>query len=284
LATIREEPKVNGLPARAVTDIGRSRAQPALVSVADFSLWFRSKEVLRGIDLEIPPGQFVAVIGPSGSGKSTLLNAIAGFIVPTSAGVTISGAIKVGDSPPAAHARRCGVVFQEYALFPWRTARRNVEFSLEALDVPAAERTSRSLQYLRQVGLGAAADLYPHQLSGGMKQRVAIARALAYEPSVLLMDEPLGALDALTREKLMGLIDRVWRQTQTTVVYITHNVSEAVFLADRVLVLKAQPGEVVLDLAIDLPRPRDPLSSGAVELERRLRDAIPESDTDEESD
>ena len=269
---------MNGLPARAVADTGRSRAQPALVSVEDFSLWFRDKEVLRGVDLEIPPGQFVAVIGPSGSGKSTLLNAIAGFIVPTSAGVTMSGAIKVGDSPPAAHARRCGVVFQEYALFPWRTARRNVEFSLEALDVPAAERTSRSLQYLQQVALSAAADLYPHQLSGGMKQRVAIARALAYEPSVLLMDEPLGALDALTREKLMGLIDQVWQQTQTTVVYITHNVSEAVFLADRVLVLKAQPGEVVLDLAIELPRPRDPLSPCAVELERRLRSAIPESD------
>lgn len=264
------------------TEASRNLPEPGALSVTDFSLSFRTKEVLRNIDLEIPAGQFVAIIGPSGSGKSTLLNAIAGFIVPTSAGVAMQGQILVGDSPPAAHRLRCGVVFQEYALFPWRTARRNVEFALEALEVPAADRQRRAMQCLQQVGLTAAADLYPHQLSGGMKQRVAIARALAYEPSVLLMDEPLGALDALTREKLMSVIDRVWRQTRTTVVYITHNVSEAVFLADRVLVLKANPGEIVLDLTIDLPRPRDALSPHAVELERRLRDAIPESADDQE--
>ncbi len=256
-------------------------APPAVLSIADFSLSFQNKEVLRGINLDIPAGQFVAIIGPSGSGKSTLLNAIAGFIAPTSGDVAMDGEILVGDHPPAAHALRCGVVFQEYALFPWRTAQRNVEFSLEALEVPAAERARRSLQCLQQVGLGASADLYPHQLSGGMKQRVAIARALAYDPSVLLMDEPLGALDALTREKLMSLIEKVWQQTRTTVVYITHNVGEAVFLADRVLVLKANPGEVVLDLTIDLPRPRDALAAKTIELERRLRDAIPDADSDE---
>jgi NitT/TauT family transport system ATP-binding protein len=262
----------------------QSRSAPADLAVAGFSLAFGGKEVLRNIDLRIPAGQFVAVIGPSGSGKSTLLNAIAGFIVPGTAGVNMRGTILVGSSPPTAHSLRCGVVFQEYALFPWRTACRNVEFALEALEVPAADRESRALRYLRQVGLTAAAGLYPHQLSGGMKQRVAIARALAYEPSVLLMDEPLGALDALTREKLMGLIDRVWQQTRTTVVYITHNVGEAVFLADRVIVLKAAPGEVVLDLPIELPRPRDPLARRAVELERRLRDAIPEIAADEDAD
>jgi len=256
-------------------------ASPPVLSIADFSLWFQNTEVLRGINLDIPAGQFVAIIGPSGSGKSTLLNAIAGFIAPTGDGISMDGDILVGDCPPAAHALRCGVVFQEYALFPWRTAQRNVEFSLEALDVPTGKRADRSLQCLQQVGLGAAADLYPHQLSGGMKQRVAIARALAYDPSVLLMDEPLGALDALTREKLMGLIEKVWQETRTTVVYITHNVGEAVFLADRVLVLKANPGEVVLDLTIDLPRPRDALSTHAIELERRLRDAIPDIDVDE---
>jgi NitT/TauT family transport system ATP-binding protein len=256
-------------------------AQPATLSVSEFSLSFQSKEVLRDINLEVSGGQFVAIIGPSGSGKSTLLNAIAGFIVPASSEVTMNGKILVGNSPPAAHALRCGVVFQEYALFPWRTAQRNVEFSLEALEVPASERPRRSLQCLQQVGLTASADLYPHQLSGGMKQRVAIARALAYDPGVLLMDEPLGALDALTREKLMSLIEKVWQHTRTTVVYITHNVGEAVFLADRVLVLKANPGEVVLDLTIDLPRPRDALSTQAIELERRLRDAIPDIDVDE---
>jgi NitT/TauT family transport system ATP-binding protein len=256
-------------------------APPAVLSIMDFSLSFQNKEVLHGINLDIPAGQFVAIIGPSGSGKSTLLNAIAGFITPASGDVAIDGEILVGDHPPAAHALRCGVVFQEYALFPWRTAQRNVEFSLEAMEVPAAERAPRALQCLQQVGLAASADLYPHQLSGGMKQRVAIARALAYDPSVLLMDEPLGALDALTREKLMSLIEKVWQHTRTTVVYITHNVGEAVFLADRVLVLKANPGEVVLDLTIDLPRPRDALSIQATELERRLRDAIPDIDLDE---
>jgi NitT/TauT family transport system ATP-binding protein len=259
----------------------QSRSAPADLAVAGFSLAFGGKEVLRNIDLRIPAGQFVAVIGPSGSGKSTLLNAIAGFIVPGTAGVNMRGTILVGSSPPTAHSLRCGVVFQEYALFPWRTARRNVEFALEALEVPAADRELRALRYLQQVGPTAAAGLYPHQLSGGMKQRVAIARALAFEPSVLLMDEPLGALDALTREKLMGLIDRVWQLTRTTVVYITHNVGEAVFLADRVIVLKAAPGEVVLDLPIELPRPRDPLAAHAVDLERRLRDAIPEIAADE---
>ncbi len=261
-----------------MTTMAPEPAQSSAVSLLNFSLWLQRKEILRGIDLEIVPGQFVAIIGPSGSGKSTLLNALAGFVVPTSADVTIGGEIKVGGSAPQAHALRCGVVFQEYALFPWRTARRNVEFSLEALKVPIPERERRALQCLQQVGLAGATDLFPYQLSGGMKQRVAIARALAYEPSVLLMDEPLGALDALTREKLMALIDRIWQQTQTTVVYVTHNVSEAVFLADRVLVLKASPGELVLDMAIDLPRPRDALSASAVELERRLRDAIPDSD------
>jgi NitT/TauT family transport system ATP-binding protein len=263
--------------------VRQRRARPADLSVTGFSLAFGDKEVLRNIDLRIPAGQFVAIIGPSGSGKSTLLNAIAGFIVPASPGVSMHGQIRVGDHAPTAYTLRCGVVFQEYALFPWRTAQRNVEFALEALDVPSADRARGALQYLRQVGLAASAGLYPHQLSGGMKQRVAIARALAYEPSVLLMDEPLGALDALTREKLMGLIDRVWRQTRTTVVYITHNVGEAVFLADRVIVLKAAPGEIVLDLIIDLPRPRDPLAQPIVELERRLRDAIPEIGSGDEA-
>jgi NitT/TauT family transport system ATP-binding protein len=280
LAAARKEPKVNPVvsPSRSGETSARTGVPQPILSIAGFSLWFQSKEVLSGISLDIPRGQFVAIIGPSGSGKSTLLNAIAGFVVPTSNGATMEGEILVGGSPPTAHALRCGVVFQEYALFPWRTAQRNVEFSLEALEVPAAERASRSLQCLQQVGLGAAADLYPHQLSGGMKQRVAIARALAYDPSVLLMDEPLGALDALTREKLMSLIEQVWQQTRTTVVYITHNVGEAVFLADRVLVLKTNPGEVVFDLTIDLPRPRDPLGPETIELERRLREAIPDVD------
>jgi NitT/TauT family transport system ATP-binding protein len=258
------------------------RPEPADLTVQDLSLYFGDKQILREINLEIPAGQFIALIGPSGSGKSTLLNTFAGFITPATPGVTLFGQVLVGDSPPSSRSFRCGVVFQEYALFPWRTAQRNVEFALEALGTPAAGRGRRSMRYLQQVGLTKAAEQYPHQLSGGMKQRVAIARALAYEPSVLLMDEPLGALDAITREKLMGLIDRVWRETQTTVVYVTHNVAEAVFLADRVIVLKADPGEIILDMPVDLPRPRDQLSPQVIELEKRLRDAIPEMAADEE--
>lgn len=240
------------------------------------SLWFGDKEVLRDISLKIEPGQFVALIGPSGSGKSTLLNVFAGFITPESPGASLRGEVLLGGQPPSVRALRCGVVFQEYALFPWLTARRNVEFALEALGAQPKERKERALKYLGQVGLAEAEAQYPHQLSGGMKQRVAIARALAYQPSVLLMDEPLGALDAITREKLMSLIEEIWQGTQTTVVYVTHNVAEAVFLADRVIVLKSNPGEVTLDLPVGLPRPRDSLSSDAVELERQLRDAIPE--------
>jgi NitT/TauT family transport system ATP-binding protein len=254
----------------------KGSASPVAVAVNAFSLFLGPKEVLRDVDIQIPAKQFVAIIGPSGSGKSTLLNAIAGFITSQSGGVQMRGEVLVDGSLPTQRKVRCGVVFQEYALYPWRTARRNIEFALEALRLPRDLRRDRSLHFLRQVGLAASADLYPHQLSGGMKQRVAIARALAYEPSILLMDEPLGALDALTREKLMQPIEQVWRQSETTVVYVTHNVAEAVFLADRVLVLKGEPGEVILDLPIDLPRPRDPYDAKAVSLERQLREAIPD--------
>ena len=258
-----------------------SPAAPVAVAVKGLSLFLGPKEVLRNVDLQIPAKQFVAIIGPSGSGKSTLLNTIAGFITTESGGVRMRGEVLVDGSSPTERKVRCGVVFQEYALYPWRTARRNIEFALEALGLPRNLRRDRSLHFLRQVGLGTSADLYPHQLSGGMKQRVAIARALAYEPSVLLMDEPLGALDALTREKLMQLIEQVWRQSETTVVYVTHNVAEAVFLADRVLVLKAEPGEVIVDLPIDLPRPRDPYDAKAIGLERQLREAIPDVPSDD---
>ena len=268
---------VDGVRGPAVAPTG----QPSAVAVSDFSLHLGGKEILRNVQLTIPPKQFVALIGPSGSGKSTLLNAIAGFITATSPGVEMRGDVRIDGNLPTERKVRCGVVFQEYALYPWRTARRNIEFALEALRLPPATRRERSLSHLRQVGLAAAADLYPHQLSGGMKQRIAIARALAYEPSILLMDEPLGALDALTREKLMGLIEQVWQQSATTVVYVTHNVAEAVFLADRVLVLKGGPGEVILDLPIDLPRPRDPYHPKAIELERRLRAAIPDMPLDD---
>ncbi|HUY47579.1 MAG TPA: ABC transporter ATP-binding protein [Streptosporangiaceae bacterium] len=257
----------------------RTGPDPAsdLLSISRFCVWFDGRLVLRNINLNIPSGQFVAVIGPSGSGKSTLMNCVAGFIQDGNH-TAIDGNISINGSAPQSRGLRRGVVFQEYALFPWRTARRNVEFALAAAGVPAAERKGRALDYLKLVQLENSGDLFPHQMSGGMKQRVAIARALAFQPDMLLMDEPLGAIDAITRDRLVRLIDEVWRETRKTVLYITHNVSEAVALADRVIVLKSNPGEIILDQQIELPRPRDALSGRAVELERLLRETIPQDD------
>ena len=167
-----------------------------------------------------------------------------------------------------------GVVFQEYALFPWRTALKNVEFGLEMKKVSAQERREAAMGYLQMVKLERFANTYPHHLSGGMKQRVAIARALAYDPKVLLLDEPFGALDALTREELQALVVDLWQQTGKTVLYVTHNLSEAVYLSDRTIVLTHQPGRIKADVRIDLPRPRDPLTVDFIEYQRRLTDLI----------
>src|SRR5262249_43653590 len=170
------------------------------------------------------------------------------------------GEILVGGRPVTGKGGDRGVVFQDFAqLFPWRTARLNVEFGLEMRSVPAAERREISSRHLRLVKLEAFADAYPHQLSGGMQQRVAIARALAYNPSVLLMDEPFAALDAMTREEMQRLLVEVWQETRKTVVYVTHNVAEAVYLADRIVVLTPHPGRVKAELAVALARQRDPL-------------------------
>lgn len=239
------------------------------VQVAGLHVHYQSLHVLDGVSFDVPRSQFVTVVGPSGCGKSTMLNVLAGFISPTSGTVRIEG-----ESPGSAELNR-GVVFQEYALFPWRTAWRNVAFALEAVGLQRDERRERAMELLRLVRLESFADSYPHQLSGGMKQRVAIARALASEPSLLLMDEPLGALDALTREKLMELIDDVWRSTRQTVIYVTHNVAEAVFLGDRVIVFTAGPGAgIKADLPINLERPRDRLSDEAIEYQRRITELV----------
>ena len=167
------------------------------------------------------------------------------------------------------------MVFQDFAqLFPWRTARRNVEFGLEMRDVRRDERRRIALEHLRLVRLQEFADAYPHQLSGGMQQRVAIARALAYNPGVLLMDEPFAALDAMTRDEMQKLVTEVWQKTRKTVIYVTHNVSEAVYLGDRVLVLDAHPGRVKAEIPLELARPRDPLSPEFVEAQRRILAAL----------
>jgi len=209
--------------------------------------------------------EFLCIVGPSGCGKSTLLNIIAGFLKPTGGEITIGGKAVTG------HGMDRGVVFQDFAqLFPWRTALGNVAFGLEMKGIGKAEREATALAQLKLVKLDKFAHSYPHHLSGGMQQRVAIARALAYNPSVLLMDEPFAALDALTRDDMQRLLAEVWRETRKTVIYVTHNVAEAVYLADRVIVMTPHPGSVKTEVPIRLPRPRDPLSVGFLEYQKEL--------------
>lgn len=208
---------------------------------------------------------FLCIVGPSGCGKSTLLNIIAGFLAPT------SGEIRIGGKVVTGHGLDRGIVFQDFAqLFPWRTALENVAFGLEMKGVPKTEREEIALKQLQLVKLEKFARSYPHHLSGGMQQRVAIARALAYNPAVLLMDEPFAALDALTRDEMQRLLAEVWRETRKTVVYVTHNVAEAVYLADRVVVMTPHPGTVKTEVPIRLSRPRDALSVEFLEHQKRL--------------
>src|SRR6267142_6515135 len=217
------------------------------------------------VSFDIEASEFLCIVGPSGCGKSTLLNIIAGFLNPT------GGQIRIGGKAVTGHGMDRGIVFQDFAqLFPWRTALGNVAFGLEMKGMPKAEREAVALAQLKLVKLEKFAGAYPHHLSGGMQQRVAIARALAYNPSVLLMDEPFAALDALTRDDMQRLLADVWRATRKTVVYVTHNVAEAVYLADRVLVMTPHPGTVKAHVPIRLPRPRDPLSVEFLEYQKEL--------------
>jgi NitT/TauT family transport system ATP-binding protein len=220
---------------------------------------------VRDVSFAVPESRFLCILGPSGCGKTTILNMLAGFLTPT------RGEIRIGGRQLNGRAHDRGVVFQDFAqLFPWRTARRNVEFGLEMRRVSKAQRGAVALEFLSLVGLQKFADAFPHQLSGGMQQRVAIARSLAYNPGVLLMDEPFAALDAMTREEMQRFLTEIWQRTQKTIVYITHNVAEAVYLADKVLVLAASPGWIKAELEVDLPRPRDPLSEEFIAIQREI--------------
>ena len=220
---------------------------------------------VQAASFDIEASEFLCIVGPSGCGKSTLLNIIAGFLKPT------AGEIRIGGKPVTGHGMDRGVVFQDFAqLFPWRTALGNVAFGLEMKGIPKTEREEIALQQLRLVKLEKFARSFPHHLSGGMQQRVAIARALAYNPSVLLMDEPFAALDALTRDTMQRLLADVWRETRKTVIYVTHNVAEAVYLADRVIVMTPHPGTVKDDITVRLKRPRDPLSVEFLDYQKQL--------------
>ncbi|WP_439099829.1 ABC transporter ATP-binding protein [Bradyrhizobium yuanmingense] len=200
---------------------------------------------LEDISLDVRSGEFLALVGPSGCGKSTLLDLLGGLTTPTSGRILLDG------RPITGPGRDRGIVFQQYALFPWRTAAENVEFGLDIAGLSATQRREIARHFLDLVGLSGFANRYPHELSGGMKQRVAIARSLAYDPEVLLMDEPFAALDAQTRETLQGELLRIWRATGKTIVFITHGIDEAVVLGQRVAVMTSRPGRI--KQVIDIP-------------------------------
>jgi NitT/TauT family transport system ATP-binding protein len=233
--------------APAVSGMPKIRFERVTKSFSDRSPKSGADEVvaLSRVDLAVEPGEFMVLVGPSGCGKSTLLDLLSGLAEPSSGTILVDGRAIAGPGPDR------GIVFQQYALFPWRTALGNVEFALEAIDLPRAERAERARHFLALVGLSGFEHHYPHQLSGGMKQRVAIARSLSYDPDILLMDEPFAALDAQTREILQDELLRIWEQTAKTILFITHGIEEAVYLAQRVAVMSARPGRI-LDI-IDIP-------------------------------
>jgi NitT/TauT family transport system ATP-binding protein len=224
----------------------------------------RRMVALQDISLEIPHGQFVCLLGPSGCGKSTLLNAIAGFAPPTAGRVLTDGVPVAGPGPDR------GMVFQEYALFPWMTVEQNVGFGLEIKGMPRAQIAARVGELLKLLSLEDFAKRYPKDLSGGMRQRVAIARVLALDSPILLMDEPFGALDALTRRNLQDELLRLWAELKKTVIFVTHSIEEAIYLADRIVVMTYRPGTIKRDMLVDLPRLRDPAAPEFNALKREL--------------
>ena len=240
----------------AATEVNPAKTVPSKLVLEHVSKWFRTSSLnvhaLDDVTLHIAEGEFVCLVGPSGCGKSTLLNIIAGLERPDRGVVQADGQAIAGPGPHRL------VMFQEASLFPWLTVLGNVLFGLKLINgVSAAERHEKAEYFLELVGLKRFMHSNVHELSGGMKQRVALARALAPNPSVLLMDEPFGALDALTREQLYGDIQRIWSQHRKTIVFVTHNVREAVCLGDRVILFSPNPGRIREEFAIPLPRPRD---------------------------
>lgn len=233
----------------------------------------RPIEALRSVSTVLLENEFVSIVGTSGCGKSTLLSIVAGLLEPTEGEVFVDGRRVVGPG------RDRGVVFQSPTTFPWLTARANVEFALRGENLTKAERRRIADEHLELVGLAGFADAYPRQLSGGMKQRVAIARSLCYRPKILLMDEPFGALDAQTRLLMQELLIRIWESHRLTVLFVTHDVDEAVFISDRVVVMTNRPGQIKEEVVVDLPRPRRPEvqeTPAFITLRRRILASIRE--------
>ena len=230
----------------------------------------RELVALKDINLEVPQGQFVCLLGPSGCGKSTLLNAVAGFAPPTSGTITADGKLVTGPGPER------GMVFQEYALFPWMTVADNVAFGLEIKGMPKGEINAVVDKLLGMLSLQDFRSRFPKDLSGGMRQRVAIARVLALDSPIMLMDEPFGALDALTRRNLQDELLRIWSELKKTIIFVTHSIEEAIYLADRIVVMTYRPGTVKRDLIVDLPRMRDPAAAEFNALKRELGQLVME--------
>jgi NitT/TauT family transport system ATP-binding protein len=232
-----------------------------------------SYTILNNMNLHIPCGQFLCVLGPSGCGKTTLINLVAGFIKPSYGQLLFNSSRIIGPGPER------GVVFQEATLFPWLTARGNVEFGLRQTGVNSQDRFNIADEFLRLVGMETHGDLYPHALSGGMKQRIAIARVLALKPEALLMDEPFSNLDANSRERLQDELLKIWEVHRRTLLYVTHSVDEAVYLADRVVIMGPPPTGIYDDLVLNLKRPRKRASSGFQETIASLRNILGEIPT-----
>jgi NitT/TauT family transport system ATP-binding protein len=239
------------------------------VEVHDVSISFKARkaviEAVKGVSLHVQPGEFVSLIGPSGCGKSTLMNAVAGFTEADTGTLLLDGAPIRGPGSDR------GVVFQQYSLFPWMTVRKNVEFGLKMKGVTQSQRETQARTLLGLTGLLAFENHYPAQLSGGMKQRVGIVRALATSPQVLLMDEPFGALDSQTRSVMQEILTNMWQRLRLSVLFITHDIEEAIFLSDRIYVMTARPGRVKAELKVNLPRPRKPEMMESPEFLAMLR-------------
>jgi NitT/TauT family transport system ATP-binding protein len=247
------------------------------IEVRDLGIRFGARgatvDAVQGVSVHVQPGEFVSLIGPSGCGKSTLLNAVAGFLEPSSGQALLDG--RVIQAPGSDR----GVVFQQYSLFPWMTVRKNVEFGLKLKGQSASERESQARTLLGLAGLLSFENHYPDQLSGGMKQRVGIVRALATSPQVLLMDEPFGALDAQTRVVMQEILTNMWQRLRISVLFITHDIDEAIFLSDRIYVMTARPGRIKSEIVVPLPRPRTPEMTSTPQfqaLTRTLRSLIRE--------
>ncbi|WP_238123689.1 MULTISPECIES: ABC transporter ATP-binding protein [unclassified Xanthobacter] len=250
--------------------VGRGHIRVDGVTIS-FGSGRKTHQAVMETNLDIRPGEFVCILGPSGCGKSTLLSSIAGYVRPS------TGEVLVDDAPVRGPGPERGMVFQQYSLFPWKTIAENIVFGPKVAGRPKAECAAIAATFLEMVGLTKFANAYPAELSGGMQQRVGIARALANSPSVLLMDEPFGALDAQTRLMMQESLLEIWSAFGITVVFVTHDVDEAIFLADRIVIMSASPGSVIADLKVTLPRPRSSelaTSEAFMGLKRACHEAI----------